>query len=233
MPMPLLVPVAVASAILTLKSDTRPATVYVKKPRGTLYWGGAGLDGPYIQPQLAAFQRAGIEHVRVGLTNTAVASFGAVTGPVLDAIRAGTLIRYKDDAEWTIASGMTDDAPQFNLIGYSYGSVLAAQTAHWYARQQHVVDHLVLIGSPIDGDFLADLRSMPTIKRVIVKDLRQFGDPIYAGLSQHELILAAPELKRQQDRRLGEGHFYYAHVVRDSVLRWKSLASELVDQGVR
>jgi len=42
MPVPLLAPVAMASAVLTLRSDTRPATVYVKKPRGTLYWGGAG-----------------------------------------------------------------------------------------------------------------------------------------------------------------------------------------------
>lgn len=233
MPMPLLAPVAMASAILTLKSDTRPATVYVKKPWGTLYWGGAGLDGPYIQPQLEAFRKAGMEHVRVGLTNTAVTSFGQETGLLLDAARAGTLIRYKDDAEWTISSGMSDGAPQFNLIGYSYGSLLAAQTAYWYARQRHVVDHLVLIGSPIDGDFLAALRATSTIRKVIVKDLRKFGDPIYAGLSQRELILAIPDLQRQQNRKLGEGHFHYAHVVQDSPQRWQSLARELVDQGLR
>lgn len=233
MPIALLAPVALASAALTLRSDTRPATVYVKKPRGTLYWGGAGLDGPYLQPQLEAFRKAGIEQVRVGLTNTAVASFGEEAGAILDAARAGALIRYQDDAEWTISSGMSESAPQFNLIGYSYGSLLAAQTAHWYARQRHVVDHLVLIGSPIDGDFLAALQALPTIRQVIVKDLRQVGDPIYAGLSQRELLLAVPELQRQQSRKLGEGHFHYAHVIQDSSRRWKSLAQELADQGLR
>ena len=93
--------------------------------------------------------------------------------------------------------------------------------------------NLVLIGSPIDGDFLAELRATSTIRKVIVKDLRKFGDPIYAGLSQRELILAIPDLQRQQNRKLGEGHFHYAHVVQDSPQRWQSLARELVDQGLR
>lgn len=151
---PLLVPAAMATAALTLKRDTQAATVYVRKPRGTLYWGGAGLDGPYVQPQLAAFREAGIAHVSAGLTNTATQLFGK-RDSMVDTVRAGMLIRYRDESEWIISSGMTDAAPQFNLVGYSYGSLLAAQTAHWYARQGHILDNVVLIASPIDRDFLA------------------------------------------------------------------------------
>ena len=70
MPLPLLAPVVAVAATLTLKSDTKPVKVYVKTPRGTIYWGGAGLDGDYLKPQVAAFQQVGIKNVYVGLTNT-------------------------------------------------------------------------------------------------------------------------------------------------------------------
>ena len=229
---PLLVPAAMAAATLTLKRDTQAATVYVRKPRGTLYWGGAGLDGPYVQPQLAAFREAGIAHVSAGLTNTATQLLGPL-GSLVDAARAGILIRYRDDSEWVITSGMTDAAPQFNLIGYSYGSLLAAQTAHWYARQAHIVDHIVLIASPIDKDFLGVLRNHDCIRKVVVIDLTEVGDPIYAGISQFELARAAPELQAQKDRKQGEGHFYYAHSVRGSNLRWAALARRIYEAGVR
>ena len=229
---PLLVPAAMAAATLTLKRDTQAATVYVKKPRGTLYWGGAGLDGPYVQPQLAAFREAGIAHVSAGLTNTASRLFGR-TGSLIDAARAGTLIRYRDDSEWFITSGMTDAASQFNLSGYSYGSLLAAQTANWYARQAHIVDHVVLIASPIDADFLGDLRKHKCIRKVIVIDLTDLGNPIHAGISQFELMKAAPELQNQKDRNQGDGHFYYAHLVRGSNLRWNALAKRLFAEGLR
>jgi hypothetical protein len=218
---------------LTLKSDTEPVKVYVKKPRGTLYWGGAGLDGPYVKPQMAAFQEAGIEHVNVGLTNTANQDFGGRAGPLLDAIRAGLVIRYEDSGEWIITSGMDTDAAQFNLIGYSYGSLLAAQTANFYAAKGHIVDNLVLIASPIDADFLGKLKSASNIKKVVVVDLTQFGDPIHAGISQRALIEGMSTLKRQQDAGLGEGHFYYAHIVRDSKGRWASLAQKLTREGLR
>jgi pimeloyl-ACP methyl ester carboxylesterase len=229
----LLVPVATATAVLTLKSDTTPVKVYVKRPRGTLYWGGAGLDGPYVQPQLEAFRRAGIGNVSVGLTNTANRDLGTVVGPLWDAVRAGLVIRYEDDSEWTITSGMDTAAPQFNMIGYSYGSLLAAQTANFYSKCGHVVDHLVLIGSPIDAGFLAKLKAAPHIRRVVVIDLTKHGDPIHAGISQVDLIQAAPALKKQQDRDLGEGHFYFAHIMKDSKARWDALAKRLAAEGLR
>lgn len=232
MPVPILVPVVVVLATLTLKSDTKPVTVYVRKPRGTLYWGGAGLDGAYVSSQIQAFLAAGINHVSVGLTNTATKSIGEA-GMFIDALRAGLTIRYEDNDEWTITTGMNNPSEQFNLIGYSYGSLLAAQTANFYAKQGHIVDHLVLIGCPLDTDFLSALRTSKNIKRVVVVDLKDKGDPIYAGITQWELTKAAPTLAEQMKAQRGQGHFYYAHVVADSHARWAALAKHLHAQGLR
>ena len=230
---PVLVAVAVVTASMTVKSDTKPVTVYVKKPRGTLYWGGAGLDGPYIQPQLQAFLAAGIQNVSVGLTNSATKTVPGFAGTLIDAMRSGLTVRYEDSSEWTIASGMSNDSKQFNLVGYSYGSLLAAQTANSYAKQGHVVDHLVLIGSPIDKDFLAVLQAQKNIKKVTVINLKHVGDPLYAGMTQFELTAASPQLGIDMMANKGEGHFYYAHVVSDSPQRWKALAQKLYAEGLR
>ena len=226
-------PVALARATTTPRGETRPVVVRVGKPRGTLYWGGAGLDGPYIPGTLNALREAGIDHVHVGLTNTASRLVKPTVGTLIDAIRAGLLIRYEDNDDWIISSGMDRMAPQFNLIGYSYGSLLAAHTANSYARQGHVVDHLVLIGSPIDAGFLASLRRHPNIRKVVVIDLTSVGDPIYAGMTQTELLACVPELARTMQARKGEGHFFYGHVVPDSPTRWASLARMIHAAGVR
>jgi Thioesterase domain len=231
MPLPVL-PIVVVVAALTLKSDTKPVSVFVKKPRGTLYWGGAGLDGPYIKPQLKAFTDAGISHVSVGLTNSASNSLGDI-GTLVDAIRSGLVIRFEDDSEWTITKGMDTSSGQFNLIGYSYGSLLAAQTANFYAKNGHVVDHLVLIGSPIDAKFLAVLKSRKNIKKVIVIDLKSVGDPLYAGMTHLELLSATLQLGADMSANKGQGHFYYAHVVSDSKTRWKELAQRLYGEGLQ
>jgi hypothetical protein len=226
-------PVALARATTTPRSETRPVVVRVAKPRGTLYWGGAGLDGPYIPGTLNALREAGIDHVHVGLTNTASRLVKPTVGTLIDAIRAGLLIRYEDNDDWIISSGMDRMSPQFNLLGYSYGSLLAAQTANSYARQGHVVDHLILIGSPIDAGFLARLRQHANIRKVIVIDLTSVGDPIYAGMTQAELLACVPELARTMQARKGEGHFFYGHVVPDSPTRWASLARMIHAAGVR
>ena len=218
---------------VTPVEDKDPVKIVLLRPRGTLYWGGAGLDGPYLQPQLAAFQKAGLEYCFAGLTNTATGRYPGFVGTFLDAIRSGLDVRFRDDGEWTISSGMAAQAPQFNLIGYSYGSLLAAQTAWSYARNGHRVDHLVLIGSPIDSDFLRDLKAHRLIGKTTVINLTQHGDPIYAGMMHTELIQAAPLLGKQFMGGNGEGHFYYAHVVKDSPQRWAALAKQVVAEGLQ
>nr|WP_240988553.1 thioesterase domain-containing protein [Cupriavidus taiwanensis] len=159
------------------------------------------------------------------MTNTATAEYPGLTGTFLDAIPSGLIIRYQDDGEWTIASGMVAEAPQFNLIGYSYGSLLAAQTAWSYARNGHLVDHLVLIGSPIDADFLANLRRHRRIGKVIVIDLTQHGDPIYAGMSQAELLAVPQGLLLSLPREKEKGTFTmprWSRIVRAVGRRWRN-----------
>ena len=231
---PAIIAVTMFTAAMTLKSDTKPVQAYLKGPKGTLYWGGSGLDGAYITPTLNALRRAGISNVSVGLTNTATQDIGK-PGMIVDAIRAGLLIRYEDGADWVITSGMSLNGEQFNIIGYSYGSLLAAQTAYFYAKQGTKIDNLVLIASPIDADFLGKLKESKNIKQVIVIDLISRGDQIYAGMSQTELFNPYM-LKKLGDDMLaekGQGHFYYAHPVPELPQRLEVLANWLVKQGLR
>jgi hypothetical protein len=204
-------------------------------PTGTHYWGGAGLHGDYINPTLRAFQNAGISNVSVGLRKTAVHATNRDIGTIIDSIRAGLVIRYEDEGAWRISSGMHASEGQFNLIGYSYGSLLAAQTANYYAKQGFVIDHLVLIGSPIDGGFLTKLRANPKIKQVVIIDLTAQGDDIYAGMPQ--IAFANPffieKLGSDMLGGRGEGHFYYGHLVPDLDMRLKTLAESIAAKGVR
>lgn len=229
-----LVAVVTATAVMTLRSDTKPVTVYVKSPKGTLYWGGAGLDGAYIPPTLSALRSAGIKNVSVGLTNSATKTELGKAGMLVDALRAGISIRYEDNDEWTISSGM-QDGEQFNLIGYSYGSLLAAQTANFYAKNGVLVDNLVLIGSPIDADFLATLKSNKKIGKVTIVNLTNVGDHIYAGISQLELSnpLKLEKLATDMFDNKGNGHFYFAHPIPDLPRRLEQLAKHIYQQGVR
>jgi hypothetical protein len=177
--------VVAAAAVLTLTSDTAPVTINVNKPRGTVYWGGAGLDGSYIADQLAALQEAGIEHMCAGTRSY---------GMEVDAMRSASTLRYRGspvDEDWSIGGMENNRSNQFNMIGYSYGSLLAAQTAHFYAHNGHIVDNLVLIGCPIDQDFLDGLDEQKNIRNIAIKNLREYGDPIFAGMSQVRLSLRA------------------------------------------
>lgn len=220
-------------ASTTPTTDKEPVKLKVKVPRGTIYWGGAGLNGGYVQPQLEAFRKVGIKHIWVGLTNTATKVMGGEFGTIVDAIRAGLIIRYEDESPWTIDSGMDQPAEQFNLIGYSYGSLLAAQTANFYSKKGFKVDNLVLIGSPIEKEFLFKLRAYRNIGKVTVIDLREHGDPIYAGMPLTELTAGVPQLATDMLENKGEGHFYYGHVVPDSQRRWTDLAKKIYDAGLR
>ncbi len=226
-------PIKTVTVQRTSVEDRAPVKGYLLRPRGTLYWGGAGLDGGYILQTAQAFQKAGIASFHVGPTNSATKTILGDGGMFIDALRAGLTVRYEDDGDWDITSGMDGAATQFNLIGYSYGSLLAAQTANYYANQGHIVDHLVLIGSPVDATFLARLRANKGIRKVIVIDLKEHGDPIYAGMSQWGLATAAPRLAAQMRAYKGQGHFYYAHVTEELPARLDKLAQRIMGEGVR
>lgn len=222
---------ATVKAAMTLKSDTTPITIKVNKPRGTIYWGGAGLDGPYISDQLAALQTVGIQHVFRGTRTYSM--------PV-DSIRSGLSVRYRDspiDEDWHIHGMEENAASQFNMVGYSYGSLVAAQTAQFYAHNGHIVDHLILVASPIDREFLELLKKQKNIKKIVVKDLKEHGDPIYAGIPQVPLLLSVPLLYRQMKKTKntgeGTGHFYYASPSTDGSRRRLDLAKFIYSHGLR
>jgi len=113
---------------------------------------------------------------------------------------------------------------------------MAAHTAMAYARFHHIVDHLVLIASPIDKNFLKHLQQNPNIRRVIVINLTQHGDPIYAGMPVWKLWFSKGELE-DENKVSGEfgglGHFYYRPNTRLGRLRRRQLAKYLYDQGLR
>lgn len=232
--------IVVAGATFVLSSDSKTkTTIPVNKPRGTVFWGGAGLDGDYLKPLLKAFSDAGINYIWAGLENTSTKTgFGSLAGgyvgTLMDAVRTGVMLKNDDGTDdWRVSPpASTKAANQFNLIGYSYGSMLAAQTAKSYANLGHTIDHLVLIGSPIDSDFLAILKKHKNIKKVSVINLTQYGDPIYAGMSFSELTVNSPKVGLQMINGEGEGHFYYAHVVADSPRRWAELAKRIKNEGL-
>ena len=223
--------VGAISAALTLTTDPHPVTIKVNKPRGTIYWGGAGLDGPYIADQLKALTEAGIKHAFRGTRTYSM--------PV-DAARSVFTIRYRDspvDEDWAVHGMEKNASPQFNMIGYSYGSLVAAQTANFYAYNGHIVDHLVLIGSPIDKKFLEYLRRQQNIKNIIVRDLKEYGDPIFAGIPRPLLLAKGWSLGKQMIKTMnsgeGFGHFYYASATAEGARRRRDLAQYICRHGLK
>ena len=91
---------------------------------------------------------------------------------------------------------------QLNLIGYSTGSVIMAQTALYLAREENkVIDNLVLIGSPIltSSDLYKELQANSNIKNIIIIDIP--GDSVKDG------ALGVPSFITEGDKH---PHFKYA-----------------------
>ena len=106
-----MIPAAVGTgvAVLVLKSDsTTKTTIPVNKPRGTVFWGGAGLDGDYLKPLLKAFRDAGIHYIWSGLDNTSTKTSigslaGGYIGTLMDAVRTGVMIKNDDGTDnWRV-----------------------------------------------------------------------------------------------------------------------------------
>jgi len=120
------------------------------------------LDGEYISKMISAFRNAGItsamyvDRQKWSAGTAADTSIGVMLGRDYDP-RFPMLLRVNKNG-----------GSQFNLIGYSYGSIVAAQVAMKYANGGTKVDHVVLIGSPISRPFLARLKSNKNISRIIV-----------------------------------------------------------------
>jgi hypothetical protein len=204
-----------------------PANVLLpgENVKGNVFFGGAGMDGAYIKDMVRAFEKQGI-----ALTP---ANRDAYSNSTLPDATVGVQITRFGQLPYV---PLLDNVPQvggrqFNLLGYSYGSNVAAQVAVTYARGGTAVDNLVLIGSPIGDDYLKTLRAEPNIRNVVVVNLTDKGGPIRAGMSNASLIGSAPTLGKQMLQ--SEGHFYYAPDTPAAQVRRDALAEYLYRRGLR
>lgn len=206
--------------------------------KGTAFFPGAGMDGHYIPDVVDALEEAGIANVRA--VDPEVWSSGSGT---FDAV--SSLWERERDADASDFSRFGKKGDQFNLVGYSYGGLQAAQAAADYADLGGKVDHLVLMQTPIDGAFLESLRNHPNIGTVHVVDSPDQGDPIQAGANYEEFKSSLGELGRQsvlegnpdlaRGRVDSSGHFYYTGdgPVEEGMRRRRMLARQLFDSGLR
>lgn len=105
----------------------------------------------------------------------------------------------------------------------------------YYANNGHIIDNLVLIGSPISKTFLNKLKNHNNIKNVVVIDLRQYGDPIYAGVIELDLMsgITLDNLAFQFAKGDYSGHFYYSGDNDEGRKRRRELAKYLYEVGVQ
>ncbi|WP_457323200.1 hypothetical protein, partial [Roseateles sp. P5_E11] len=192
--------------------------------RGNLFFGGAGMDGAYIKDMVRAFGGNGIALTPVDREKWS-------GGTLLDASVGVDIYRDGKFPIQVLLDNFHQTGPQFNLVGYSYGSVAASQVAINYAQAGTQVDNLVLIGAPIGEKFLNELKATENIKNVVVINLTEQGDPIHAGMTRNELLLSAPTLAKQMVE--SSGHFYYAPSSADGQARRDALAAYLYSKGVR
>lgn len=218
---------------------------FVPKDGLTVYLGGAGMEGEYITSQVEKLVSVGIN--------------GAVSGKLTEGLHTDAIavLKYRYPArsisglsatgpytistDWSLkALGVNRQLPQngqFNLVGYSWGSLAAAQTALFYAEKGQIIDHLVLIGSPISQDFVNELRAANNIKRILIIDLTEKNDRIYAGMSDAELLASLPSLGQQmidsQTSGSGQGHFFYGIAGGEGEIRRRQLAQRLRIEGLQ
>ncbi len=211
----------------------------------TVYLGGAGMEGDYISSQVEKLLSVGINGAIAGKITEALAGDAVAVMkyryPARSISGLSSTGPYQVSTDWSLkALGISRQLPQngqFNLIGYSWGSLAAAQTALFYAEKGQVIDHLVLIASPISQEFLSELRELNTIKRVLVIDLTKQNDSIYAGMSEAELIASLPSLLTQmlesQFTDSGRGHFFYGISGQQGETRRRQLAERLKIEGLK
>jgi hypothetical protein len=226
--------IAFASALPAfIAGDPAAQTQMVDPPlRGTTFFGGAGMAGAYVADMVVQLRAAGVANVRLA----AAANWSA--GAILDGY-AGLTARGRDGDDTDFGEfGRTGS--QFNLIGYSYGGLRAAQVAADYTSHGGRVDHLVLTATPIDADFLAALQADRRIGSVIVIDLTGEGDPIQAGMSSADLVASVPMLgldfiRSYVPSRFGpaRGHFHFADPGPEGRTRRTTLAERLYRMGLR
>lgn len=208
------------------------------RSKGNLFLGGVGMATGYIADMVAALREAGLGGVAAGSLVAgriiAEAPKNEGLGQALHDLRWLMRLRDRpDDGLGVDLHGLGTGGPQFNLIGYSYGAVLAAQLAHTQARRDATVDHLVLIAAPLGRRLVEAVRRETRIGRTIVMPVDQQSDPITPSQSTIALAATAPVLLWQFLRGDGVGHFHYCAGGEEGRRRRRTLAARLRKEGLR
>lgn len=226
----LVIPLAIAlsTPVEALEGPTPPP------PKGTYFFGGSGMEGAYIDGTVSALIEVGITHAfkadRQRWSHDLLSADMLVdaTWGVMSHRWGGP--KRVDRSDW---EAFGTEGPQFNLVGYSYGSLLAARIATTLGSK---IDHLVLIASPISQKELDKLFNNPWIGQVHLIDLGNLGDQIHDGMGIADLAaLGGPQnsirfvlsLIRQ------DGHFWYTAAGSEGQERRRALARQLYDLGLR
>ncbi len=196
---------------------------------GTYFFGGSGMDGPYIQHMITALKDAGIKNSYAARKE--VWSQGSIVADGLSVMRL-----YKRDQVSTDFSHFHSGTGQFNLVGYSYGSIQVAQVAADYADVGGKIDHLVLIASPIHAEFLDSLIAHPNIQHIHQITLSPYGDKM--GPTQGMFDLVVSGLKIIPDFIAGGFRPFHGHfaLVRHDAIgqeRLEKIATKLYVVGLR
>lgn len=123
---------------------------------------------------------------------------------------------------------------RFNIIGYSWGAIVAARMALFYASVGVEVDFLGLVGAPVNASLLSKVRTNGLIKTVSVQNLFAQGDPIFSGMDDAMILVTAPILIGQMfPATEARGHFYYSGSgSQASMQRKRSLIAALMQDGL-
>lgn len=200
-----------------------------KDLKGTIFFGGSGLKGAYIDDMVTAFREEGITNVSAA--EASIWSTGNMLSDALAVLTQNTRDNIENDF-----SGVGITGEQFNLVGYSYGGLLAAQTAIDYASLGGQVDNLVLVATPIEVSFLSKLKAHPNIISIKIVDLSAFRDPIRTGMSDWHIIKSVPSVAFQflEGFFVAEsGHFYFSERSVVGKARRRDLGRALFEMGLR
>jgi hypothetical protein len=205
------------------------SAAWAERLSGTYFFGGSGMNGPYVQNMVAALHEAGIE-------NVTAAKKGVWSNGSIYADGLSVLFSYERDNRQIDFSHFRSGTGQFNLVGYSYGSILVAQIAADYADSGGTIDNLVLIASPIHSDFLKNLIAHQNIKRIHQIRLTSFGDDM--GPVDNMLDLITVGMKIVPDIFEGmvshpTGHFALCRDDQVGKQRLNATAKKLYDLGMR
>ncbi len=150
----------------------------------TLWMGGAGYESEtkgYSEAIVSKMKSAGIaspEYLPIGTS-------GGQAGNIWITLWN---LKYENNSIPTrkitdkVCQASNTEGGQRNLVGYSYGSTIAAQAALRMANSGTVVDNLILVGSPIanDSPLYKALTSNSNIKNVTRIDIA--NDPFSGGI---------------------------------------------------